>query len=285
MFPNNLNLKFGERMLALCNPSVPRISFGIALGEKVAFSDLRISPGDKAQAIKDEIRVKKYCFSLNKAGSWDARLKLPLGDQEQLKTLSLIIERCIMISGQKGGVGEICLGDLGDFHHQEIAYEDNLMETIGLILHNLANSYAEENHYGFSSSLRMLVGLGVGLTPSGDDFIVGLLSLITACENTDKHFSRLANLVIAAISDSLSRTSDISREFLYFACKKEFSEPFHDLYEKALSHDERETLASALRLGSLGQNSGIEGLSGILFGIRLLLDTKVSSCWKRRLYK
>jgi len=281
VFTNNLNLKFGERMIALCNPSVPRISFGIALGEKVAFNDLGMNPGDKVQVIKDEIKINSHYFSFNNADRWDARLKFPLGDREQLTTLSHVIERCIMISGHKGGLGEICLGYIEDFHHQEIVNGDKLMETLGLILRKLEISYAEENAYGFASALRMLVGLGVGLTPSGDDFIVGLLSLITACENTEKNFPNVSNLVNASISDSLSRTSDISREFLYFACKKEFSEPFHELYKNALFPDERETFASAIRLGRLGQNSGIEGLSGVLFGIRLLLDKEVFPCWNK----
>lgn len=108
-----------------------------------------------------------------------------------------------------------------------------------------------------------MIGLGGGLTPSGDDCLVGML-LAFAAAGQDERFARLA----AGVQNGAARTNDISRAYLLCACRREFGEALHRLLQAAQEAQPlREPIAAALRVG---HSSGLDTLNGLAFGLRLL---------------
>jgi hypothetical protein len=103
-----------------------------------------------------------------------------------------------------------------------------------------------------------LVGLGAGLTPSGDDVLVGFTAALTAVRN------KLAHPIARAAADGGSRTTLVARTYLYHAARGEYAERVHQLVDAVASGD-----ASRIALGmSWGATSGADLVLGILLVAR-----------------
>jgi hypothetical protein len=103
-----------------------------------------------------------------------------------------------------------------------------------------------------------LVGLGAGLTPSGDDVLVGFTAALTAAR------SRLARPIARAAADGGARTTLVARTYLYHAARGEYAERVHELIDAVALGD-----ASRIARGmSWGATSGADLVLGILLGAR-----------------
>ncbi|MEY8353586.1 DUF2877 domain-containing protein [Lachnospiraceae bacterium 54-53] len=113
--------------------------------------------------------------------------------------------------------------------------------------------------------LRSLIGLGNGLTPSGDDFLSGILFFLTAA---GKKGEKWLELTAEAVRDGLDETGHISREFLYRGLLGEFGEKMTALAEEGAG---KGNLTQAVcRAAETGHSSGLSALLGILFSWELL---------------
>ena len=112
-----------------------------------------------------------------------------------------------------------------------------------------------------------LVGLGPGLTPSGDDLLGGMLVALRAMQNTASLFS------VDALADCVTRhaaaeTTRISAAMLEQSAKGYGSAAQHRLLGCLLGVDTRpDTVNAALDLIRTGHTSGWDALAGILLGI------------------
>jgi hypothetical protein len=121
--------------------------------------------------------------------------------------------------------------------------------------------------------LDRLIGLGYGLTPSGDDFLAGLVMGLYKMGRV-KDGQYLANHFNGAAT---KRTTTVSLTF-YRALNQGFvTEPFSELLE-VIGSGETKLLVRALeRIGKLGATSGWDTLTGILFGISLVFPASNDS--------
>lgn len=112
-----------------------------------------------------------------------------------------------------------------------------------------------------------MVGCGRGLTPSGDDFLVGYLAGLHGAARSE--IQQSARFVLAqAISRRAHATSDISRIYLQQACTDHFSEPLARL-RASICHGESEfeVQCQTARTLDVGASSGREGVLGCLLGL------------------
>lgn len=109
--------------------------------------------------------------------------------------------------------------------------------------------------------LAEIIGLGTGLTPSGDDFLCGVLAILHSTQG-DKNifFTTLQK----SIHQNLYRTNDISGEFLRSASNGRYSEPVVQLFQAA---DRGETNLQKYTEDflNIGHSSGIDTLCGMLW--------------------
>ena len=111
-------------------------------------------------------------------------------------------------------------------------------------------------------SIEKLLGLGIGLTPTGDDFIVGYLSALEAEVIKDK-LDVVDNL---KLSDIFARTTRVSALHLKAALNHRFNKKLVDIY-KNLSGEEKEYIKNTKKLLKVGNSSGLDMLSGLYFGL------------------
>lgn len=117
-----------------------------------------------------------------------------------------------------------------------------------------------------AESALALVGLGEGLTPSGDDFLCGMLAgalLKGTCEAT-AFFSHLSQ----KLRGVLDKTNDISAAFLSCAIEGLFSRAIIELAGGA----DFQTVSQSF--AAIGHSSGADTLSGITFFAGCFQDMK-----------
>jgi hypothetical protein len=109
--------------------------------------------------------------------------------------------------------------------------------------------------------LSGLVGLGIGLTPAGDDFLAGHLaaSLLSGDAGGERGI-----LVETLPGLARGRTTDAGARMLAAACGDEFAAPVIRLVE-SLARPGNGVLGAARDLLALGGTSGADTLAGVLF--------------------
>ena len=117
-------------------------------------------------------------------------------------------------------------------------------------------------------ALRELIGLGSGLTPSGDDLLVGYLAgLWCVMDEKSKHQEFVSGLGRKIVRLS-RRTNDISRTYLYHAARGQVSSRLAAL-AGAISRGEsgEPLLAIAEDAMRIGHTSGMDAVTGLLLGM------------------
>jgi hypothetical protein len=108
-----------------------------------------------------------------------------------------------------------------------------------------------------------LIGLGPGLTPSGDDFLMGALAVLDALGQTKSHTA-----LAQAIADAApALTSPLSACFLRAAAAGHVGESLYDAVALGLTGNLDAAVAAAQRTG---HTSGWDMLAGVAATLRLL---------------
>jgi uncharacterized protein DUF2877 len=119
-----------------------------------------------------------------------------------------------------------------------------------------------------TSAIQALIGLGSGLTPSGDDLIVGYLAglwcIVGSGSERAQFISSLGKTIIALSS----KTNDISRTYLYHAARGQVSSRLADLAEGICRGENPEGLGEIAEAAMrVGHTSGMDAVTGLLIGL------------------
>jgi hypothetical protein len=114
-----------------------------------------------------------------------------------------------------------------------------------------------------------LAGLGLGLTPGGDDFIIGVMYALWST----KEPAQAAALCLILFKAAMEKTNALSTNYLRRAAEGEAAQPWHALIA-AIAHGDSGALSSAVdSLVQLGYTSGQDALSGFTLAAAHILGT------------
>ena len=119
-------------------------------------------------------------------------------------------------------------------------------------------------------AIQGLIGLGPGLTPSGDDFLVGTLASLEAIGERKAH-AALAR-AITGIAGAL--TAPLSACFLRAAAAAHFGEDLHLAVSSALTGDADTAIKTA---GTIGHSSGWDMMAGIVTTLRIAAAARLGT--------
>ena len=120
---------------------------------------------------------------------------------------------------------------------------------------------------GLAEAMLELVGLGNGLTPAGDDYLVGFI-IATSASYSDIPKTKLPH--------THKRTTTLSATFLQAASQGSLTEPWHQL-ASALSAADPAAIQTALhQIAGQGATSGQDALAG--FAQTLVRSQTTGSC-------
>jgi hypothetical protein len=118
------------------------------------------------------------------------------------------------------------------------------------------------------SALAQLIGLGTGLTPGGDDFLVGYLAGLWCTVRDSLERRRFVSKLSQAVIHLSGQTNDISRTYLYHAAHGQVSSRLEAL-ARAISKPQSpgQLLTVAESAMQSGHTSGTDAVTGLLFGL------------------
>lgn len=116
--------------------------------------------------------------------------------------------------------------------------------------------------------ISRLVGWGEGLTPAGDDFLVGLMAGLDAMPTAASTGRSLCAAVASTVRADTQRTSPIAAHCLRLAAAGHHTAPLLELRQALLADEDRGAVDDAMRTAlSIGATSGADTVSGLLAGL------------------
>ena len=147
---------------------------------------------------------------------------------------------------------------------EEVSGEDFFQETswkeIADCRNWLSDTLNGEKSLEFSSLNHKLVGLGPGLTPSGDDFWCGVMIALYALG----YFEVLRKISGVILSQAKYRTNKISCAHLECAARGQGAQALHEMISAMGMADEARLDSALCALDKIGHTSGWDSLAGIV---------------------
>lgn len=144
----------------------------------------------------------------------------------------------------------------------------------------LISALAEPKTRTLSRAAERLAGLGYGLTPSGDDFLIGVCGALLLADATlpsvlpspTPGVSRRDQAAVIATT-AARRTTDLSAAWLRHAGRGEFSAEVGRVLVALGNEDAAGFDAAVGRLLAVGGLSGLDTATGVLLGARAVLSS------------
>ncbi|MEX0422675.1 DUF2877 domain-containing protein [Providencia rettgeri] len=137
----------------------------------------------------------------------------------------------------------------------------SMTEQLVQLRSELIESIIKKNKKNIIYVIRQFVGLGIGLTPSGDDYLVGLMAFLLLIGHPAATFYPE---FYQGITQSLSQTTPISAITLEKALNREYRENMQQLIQSLVDAKETNIYPQFLQILNIGSSSG----SDMLFGLR-----------------
>jgi hypothetical protein len=177
--------------------------------------------------------------------------------------------------GNARGLGRMTplISSLVDGNKETIATTDPLLAKARDSILDLATACLEFDIPEVTRKGRELVGLGPGLTPSGDDFLGGVLFAAHSLKMAyPQDFIWEEGLVTELIHWASTQTHPISHAILRDHALGHGPAPLHDVVASLLSgQDLSDTMEGVERLLRMGETSGWDILTGMLTGMLLVV--------------
>lgn len=143
---------------------------------------------------------------------------------------------------------------------------DPLLSAAQDHLEEAAARYTRRQWEAAAEALCALVGLGTGLTPSGDDFLCGLLAGLLWRWGEDCPLHRA---LARCLAGRRMQTNLISAAFLDCALQGQFSEAVIRFFALSPVASAQELDDCRESFGAIGHSSGFDALAGISYGLTL----------------
>lgn len=252
-FESGFNIKVNKFLCFVGNRQNTKLPYGILLKEQ------------HISSLLESINGRKISFLWNK-------------EMSQLVTEEIIIELkgCKSFSSfleQKPFKMSRCCFDL-----LKDDIDMNMQTGLGVSLWQLINednrerdglysSFQSKERDFIRSVLLKWVGYGLGLTPAGDDFLVGILFVHRICNILSEEFLEELKKIIK----EEKYTTDISTHYYISAFENCYNNALIDMYEALSTVDKKMMRRSIDKILEFGHTSGRDMMAGILVGLNLYI--------------
>ena len=272
-----------NQFITLINSSKPMAPNAIKLSENVSFLEMGIEARMKMffyneYAILEDKLLK---FEYDKALGWDKSpvLRYSKSNKENVITKIGIMKDFLATQGKAEGILAVLTFLNESFQGFELLEANSLKlgkkeDFIKERFLSFMEAYLAEEYKVIADKVEDVIGFGVGLTPSMDDFICGLMvarvyllnymgkSIFEALEFNEQMLMKISG-----------KTTRVSEEMLKFSSKGEVNENIRSLMISLTSDIPIDEFIYNLKtVASYGETSGIDIISGIYIGSKILLN-------------
>ncbi|GJL83803.1 MAG: hypothetical protein DHS20C01_34370 [marine bacterium B5-7] len=239
----------GNAPNAVCVDAPPRFAF-----------DHSVSPGDRAGCRAGVLRIGASAIEvrLHDVPRWHTRLDNIDTDlsQPEVRTAWWVVRRCLSRHGTMRSYpgSDVLLKRLKDLYHA--ARQCNVAQG--------------------RAAVDALVGVGPGLTPAGDDMLVGFLAGLYATGDKHEALTKFIHEIELSVRNAAIHTNRVSAEYLRLATHGAFAEPLADLVITIARGEIPDVVKPiADRALAVGASSGCDG-------VRAMLIALAAGCRERR---
>lgn len=285
VFQNGLNILMNERLFFIGTVKNGKLPFGIHLNREAVqmlISSIHMPSSvcwdkENEQLIFENGHVivslkegKPYSNIINECSKESI---IPI---QYLKTFVAVLAADGKTTGLDIDIGSFILDYL---NVQKVANKKiithsvhNKISTVKEV-YRLMNALFSNDRKEVERVVRYFLGRGHGLTPSGDDHLVGLLAI----HSISGAFSPIFLQIIKEIIEHESVTTDIGREYLFYALKGEFSSTIVNILNCLIENKRQSELEHHLiQLITVGHSSGVDTAFGLLIGLLLITNWRKS---------
>jgi hypothetical protein len=134
-------------------------------------------------------------------------------------------------------------------------------------LGNLAKSAQENNPISIFKNLYLTVGMGIGLTPSADDVILGISAWLYFYPGSYERYSDWFESLKSFVKDEgEKRTTFVSKIYLEHGSSGRFSEVLYKMIFNILCKPREDVSSATYKMISYGASSGCDICTGVLIG-------------------
>jgi hypothetical protein len=251
------------------------ILIDLASHQKIPCMDLKV--GDIVIRQNNSLLVgRSVKILLDGAKIWKPSQLLEVDDITNLNEKINLVKRLATKLGRHNGLGELIN------YEREIIIGDKICDaSLNRIatralphLKQIAKGIFENNLMMVEKSTEGLIGLGLGLTPSADDALCGIMAgLYTLGKNVliDMNYVLAINKAIISNLDE-TRTTAVSKEFLEHAARGQIAENVSNVINVMLSPSENLLISKIEKLLKMGETSGTDITLGIILGLHIGLE-------------
>jgi hypothetical protein len=275
-FERAFNALISDELVGITRSDVPNGPFSV-------ITDVKLNEGmqslvDNGEGIKvdaDFIYFRKgLVISLKGAKIWwpQRGVKKPIYKKLVKRNLSLVKE---IASHRNDGFGGLVRHIEKIIYGTPINYDQlNHVSRSGLpSIISLVGAVKTEDLALVGQSTKNLVGLGPGLTPSGDDLLAGFMASLRWAVNSFNGDLDSVDEINRTIANAAKGTTMMSEQIIARAVDGEVDETVEGLLEAVLNGQIEDVKDSTEKVLALGETSGVDSIVGILIGSLLGIET------------
>lgn len=262
----NLRLVGEDGLLTVLASNEGDLPQGILTDAPQDFSFEGLSVGSRAMCRAGVLHLDgSLCIDLEGARSWEGYLPSIGADMQQ--GTAAIAWRCAWdtLNARQAWYGaEIVAEDLlYPPENKHSALFERVQQSFGAIL-----AAAEGCRPPAEDAVGALIGLGTGLTPSGDDLLTGYMAGVCCAARGKAERLEYLSAFTNAVMRHAHGTNDISRTYLHHAARGRVSSRLFHLAAAICGGSDLQHVRGCVEAAmQVGHTSGMETVTGLLFGL------------------
>jgi hypothetical protein len=284
VFPRAANLLFGSRLLTLHARDTPCAPNGLVLPLRAGqgpLADLQTGMAVIIERGTIYIPTPSLRLSTQNSQPWDPRPHLEPGacSPERLERNLERLTTLITAKAPREGLAALASLPVEATGVSESS-GDPAPDDESLLLHTARRAAAlfldgviHQNQLAMRQGASTLAGLGPGLTPSGDDLLIGFMaatSVLSAPLGLNSDFYQRVHMELLTLARG--RTNKLSITWMEYARQGEVAEHLGHLFHALVGENTHVLEEAALTVLKSGATSGGDLLAGIILGSRCLVE-------------
>ena len=204
-----------------------------------------ITEGTVVHCDHAQLIAPSWVIHTDKAALWDATL--PPADNVQFQTIIQIAKQ--VLRGYPDSLAQPYLL----LPASESCFQNTVLRHIAEAAALVLKAIANYDDVALVAAVTGLAGKGFGLTPSGDDWLLGCLVAL--------HLTKRHDQAQLMAQESSSRTTPLSGAILHMAGQRKCSQPWHALVHAKTTEQTRTAIKIIARHG---HSSGADALTGFV---------------------
>ncbi|MGL5512361.1 MAG: DUF2877 domain-containing protein [Sporomusa sp.] len=266
VFCKTLNISANDgRLYSIAGAYQDNAPCSIRVAAPIPFNQMEIQPGDTVWVDQGRLYVGNVTIDIDDIVLWDSLLPpFPGKDASRdLENSTIVLRQCIDRYGKSGGLKDLWFPST--YYSQNVFSAELTARAQKLLAALRNNDYDEACCCGCR-----LIGLGGGLTPSGDDFCAALLTVIHMPNSPFGENYRQFGYLLVDIA--MRQTTIISRNMLKLAACGQARENVIALLREVAGGSPAAMEAAVLKVLQIGSLSGTDWAVGLTACLELGME-------------